>query len=58
LLNTYPDSPNLGRAIYKLARCKQELGKTSEAKRLYQRLVDEYAGTLEAEQAAERLKDL
>jgi len=58
LLNTYPNSPNLGRAIYKLARCKQELGKTQEAKQLYQRLVDEYAGTLEAEQATERLKDL
>lgn len=58
LINSYPDSPNLGRAIYKLARCQQELGKTPEARELFQRLVDDYAGTLEAEQAAERLKDL
>ncbi len=58
LLNTYPASPNLGRALYKLARCKQELGKTDEAKKIFERLVNEYAGTLEAEQAANRLKDM
>ena len=58
LINTYRDSPNLGRAIYKLARCKQELGKTAEAKELFQRLIDQFGGSLEAEQAAARLKDL
>jgi tol-pal system protein YbgF len=58
LLKNFPNSPNLGRAIYKLGRCKQELGKKAEAKELFQRLVKDYAGTLEAEQAAERLKDL
>ncbi len=58
LLKTYPDSPNLGRALYKLARCKQELGKKTEAKALFEQLVDEHAGTLEAEQASQRLKDL
>jgi len=58
LINTYRDSPNLGRAIYKLARCKQELGKIDEAKELFQRLIDQFGGSLEAEQAAARLKDL
>ncbi len=58
LLKNFPNSPNLGRAIYKLGRCKQELGKNPEAKELFQRLVKEYPGTLEAEQATQRLKDL
>jgi len=58
LIDTYRDSPNTGRAIYKLARCKQELGKTAEAKELFQRLIDQFGGSLEAEQAAARLKDL
>ena len=58
LVTTYPNSANLGRAIYKLARCQQELGNTSDARELFQRLVDDYGGTLEADQAAERLKDL
>ena len=58
LVTTYPNSANLGRAIYKLARCQQELGSTSEARELFQRLVDDYSGTLEADQAVERLKDL
>lgn len=58
LLKQFPESRNLGRALYKLARCKQELGKTSEAKAIYQRLVDEYAGTFEGEKAAEFIKEL
>jgi tol-pal system protein YbgF len=58
LIDTYPESPNIGRALYKLGRCKQETGKNDEAKTLYQRLVDEHGGTWEAEQATERLKDL
>ena len=58
LMSAYPNSPKLGPAIYKLARCKEELGKKTEAKELFQRLVKDFAGTLEAEQAAERLKGL
>jgi TolA-binding protein len=58
LIDAYPESPNIGRALYKLGRCKQETGKNNEAKELYQRLVDDHAGTWEAEQAIERLKDL
>ena len=58
LLKNYPNTPNIGRALYKLARCKQELGKKDEAKQLFEQLVNDHAGTLEAEQAAQRLKDL
>lgn len=58
LLKQFPESRNLGRALYKLARCKQELGKTDAARALYQRLVEEYAGTFEGEKAAEFIKDL
>jgi len=58
LVREYQSSSTLGRAYYKLARSKQELGKKDEAKDIFQRLVDDYPGTLEAEQARERLKEL
>lgn len=58
LLNNFRSSVNAGRALYKLGRCKQELGKKDEAKEIYQRIIDEYPGTIEYEQAKERLKDL
>jgi tol-pal system protein YbgF len=58
LINAYKSSPNIGRALYKLARSYQELGKKEDSKRVYKRLVDEFDGTLEAEQAKERLKEL
>jgi tol-pal system protein YbgF len=58
LINDYKTSPNIGRALYKLARSKQELGKKAEAKTIFQRLIDEFPETLEAQQARERLKDL
>ena len=58
LIDQYKSSPNIGRALYKLARSKQELDQKQEAITLYQRLVDDYDGTLEAEQAKERLKEL
>lgn len=58
LINTYRSSPNIGRALYKLARSYQELDNKAEAKKVYGRLVDEFDGTLEAEQAKERLKEL
>ncbi len=54
----FKDSPNLGRSLYKLARSKMELGKTTEARTIFQQLIDDFPGTLEAEQAKERLKDL
>ena len=58
LLKEFKSSPNIGRALYKLGRSYQELGRKAEAKQTYQRVIDEFAGTLEAEQAKERLKEL
>lgn len=58
LLENYKSSVNVSGALYKLARSKQELGKTGDAKKLFQRLVDEYPDTFEGSQAKERLKDL
>lgn len=58
ILTTWKSSANTARTLYKLARSKQELGKKDEAKTIYQRLVKEFAGTLESEQASARLKDL
>lgn len=58
LINQFPYSPNKGWALYKLARCKQELDQKDEARRLYQQLIDEYPDTFEAEQAEKLLQDL
>ena len=58
LIEEYKGSPNVGRALYKLARSKQELDKKDEAIALFQRLVDDHPGSLEAEQAKERLKEI
>jgi tol-pal system protein YbgF len=58
LLAAHPDSRNAGRALYHEARCNQELGKKSEAKKLYEKVVKDHAGTLEAKQAADRLKEM
>ncbi len=58
LLETYKESPNTSRALYKLGRSKEEMGKTGEAKEIFQRLIDNHPGTLEAEQAKDRLKML
>jgi len=58
LLKTYKSSVNTSRAMYKLGRCKQELGKETEAKAVFEKLIEEHSGTLESEQARERLKEL
>lgn len=58
LLENYGSSVNTSRALYKLGRSRQELGKKAEAKEAFQKLIDEHGGTLEAEQAKERLKEL
>lgn len=58
LLKTYKSSVNTSRALYKLGRCKQELGKGTEAKAVFEKLIEEHSGTLESEQARERLKEL
>lgn len=58
LLKNYKNGRNTTRAMFKLARCYQELGQKADAKKAYQRVIDEFGGTLEAEQAKERLKEL
>ncbi|MDZ4722807.1 MAG: tol-pal system protein YbgF [candidate division Zixibacteria bacterium] len=58
LLANFKNSANIGRTLYKLGRSQQEIGNKDEAKKQYQRLVKDFSGTLEAEQAKERLKDL
>lgn len=58
LVNTYRSSHNLGRAYYKLARSNEAIGKKAVAVTHYQKIVDDYPQTLEAEQARNRLKEL
>ncbi|MEW5993829.1 MAG: tol-pal system protein YbgF [Candidatus Zixiibacteriota bacterium] len=58
LISTFKSSVNASRALYKLGRSHQELGRKEEAQNAFRRIIDEYPGTLEAEQARERLKDL
>jgi len=45
-------------ALYKMARSYEELGQKNDAITTFQKLVDEYPGTLEAEQAKEKLNEL
>lgn len=58
LIDGFPGSRKLAPALYKLARSHQELGHKEDARKLYDRIIAEHDGTLEAEQARERLKDL
>jgi len=45
-------------ALYKMARSREELNQPDQARQLFQQLVDEYPGTLEGEQARNKLKEL
>jgi tol-pal system protein YbgF len=58
LLEKYPSSANVSRAMYKKARSLQELGRPSEAKKLFEKIIADHPGTLEADQSKERLKDI
>ncbi len=58
VLKNYKGSANTSRALYKLARSKQELGQKAEARKTFQQLITEFPKTLEAEQAKDRLKEL
>ncbi|UCD95511.1 MAG: tol-pal system protein YbgF [Candidatus Zixiibacteriota bacterium] len=58
LLNLHPDSEKRSGALYKMARSYEELGQKKDAKENFQKLVDDFPGTLEAEQAQEKLKEL
>lgn len=58
LIKDYPNSEKQAGAYYKIARSYEELGQKNDAKSTFQKLVDSYPGTLEAEQAKEKLKEL
>ena len=58
MIDDFKGSANGGRALYKLGRCHQELGKMDKAKKAFKQVVDDYPQTLEAEQSKERLKDI
>ncbi len=58
VLNQYKSSELTSKSLYKLGRSQQELGKKADAKKTFQRIVDEFPNTLEAEQSRERMKDL
>jgi tol-pal system protein YbgF len=58
VLKNYTETTVIVKALYKLARAKQELGKKDEARKYYKKIVAEHKGTLEARQAEERLKEL
>jgi len=45
-------------ALYKMARSYEELGELNDAKAIFEKLVENYPGTLESEQAREKLKEL
>ena len=58
MLKNFPKSVNAGRAMYKLARSKQELGQKADAKKIFQQIVDQFPNTLEAEQSKDRIKEI
>ena len=58
LVTTYQQSPKVAPALYKVARCQHEQGKTTEAQSTYRRIIDEFPGSTEAKQAQERLSEM
>lgn len=58
LVATYKQSPKVAPALYKVARCQFELGKKTEAKATYKRIIDDFPGSTEAKQAQERLSEM
>ena len=58
LLTDYPNSEKRAGSYYKMARSYEELGQKKDARATFQKLIDEFPGTLEAEQAKEKLREL
>ena len=58
LIGQFQNSPNIARARYKLGRSYQEMGRKDQAKSTFQKIVDDHPGSFEAQQAADRIKDL
>lgn len=58
LAKDHKSSANIDRGLYKLARSHEELDHKDQARTIYQQLVDDFPGTLSADQAKDRLKEL
>ncbi len=52
----WPGSILVSAALYKAGRCYEYMGQNEMAKRYYEQLIDEHAGSAEAELAKQRLK--
>jgi len=58
LVVNYPNSERLPSALYKMGRCYEEKGLPRRARDYYERVVNEYASSLEAKPAQSRLSQL
>jgi tol-pal system protein YbgF len=58
LVSSYPSSDRLPTALYKMGRCYEEEGKPQRAREYYERVIKEYANSLEAKPAQSRLSQL
>jgi len=58
LTRDFPNSEKCASAMYKTARAYEELGRKGDAVNTFKKVVDDYPGTLEAEQAREKLNEL
>ena len=58
IASDHQDWPDMSQVYYKIARNMEEQGRKSDAKTMYQKIVDDYPGGFSASQAAERLKEL
>lgn len=54
----HQDWPDMSQVYYKIGRNMEEQGRKTDAKTMYQKIVDDYPGSFSSSQAAERLKDL
>jgi tol-pal system protein YbgF len=58
LVVNYPNSDRLPTALYKMGRCYEEKGLPRRARGYYERVIDEFASSLEAKPAQSRLSQL
>lgn len=58
LISEHPQSEKLPMAFYKMARSHEELGQKQDAIKFYQKIVDDFPNTFEAEQAKDKLEEL
>jgi len=58
LVVNYPNSDRLPTALYKMGRCYEEKGLPRRAREYYERVIHEYANSLEAKPAQSRLTQL